>query len=155
MPSRASPARRWARWCRWRTPRCRKEQRVNTARYSGKALLVAVLALGGGAPRLTAQARPPTLPPALRTTIQRMVDSAQVPSVTVAVARNGAVLWEDAFGYADIEHQVAATPYTLYSLASISKPFTATAVMRLVEQGRVRLDEPVNSYLGSMRLTGM
>jgi len=123
-------------------------------RRRATTLAGAFLALGAATPDLGAQTQAATLPPALRAEVQRLVDSARVPSVTIAVARNGTVLWEDAFGYADLEHQVPATPTTLYSLASISKPFTATAVMRLVEQGRIRLDEPVNRYLGGMRLTG-
>lgn len=92
---------------------------------------------------------------ALRAEITRLLDSTGVASVSVAVARDGVVLWEEGFGYADLERHVAATPATLYSLASISKPFTATAVMQLVEQGRVQLDRPVDDYLGGIRLAGL
>jgi CubicO group peptidase (beta-lactamase class C family) len=91
----------------------------------------------------------------LQSEIRRLLDSAGVASVAVAVARDGIVLWEEGFGYADLERRIPATPTTLYSLASISKPFTATAVMQLVEQGRVQLDRPVDDYLGGMRLTGL
>lgn len=95
------------------------------------------------------------MPDSLRTVIRRLLDSAGVASVAVAVARDGVVLWEEGFGYADLERRIPATPNTLYSLASISKPFTATAVMQLAEQGRVDLDRPVDDYLGGMRLTGL
>jgi CubicO group peptidase (beta-lactamase class C family) len=54
---------------------------------------------------------------------------------------------------ADRERMVPATQHTMYSLASISKPITATALMKLVERGRIQLDRPVNEYLGAGRLT--
>jgi CubicO group peptidase (beta-lactamase class C family) len=76
-----------------------------------------------------------------------------LPSLAVAVAREGEILWEEGFGWADREGRVAATPHTLYSLASISKPITATAIALLAEQGRIDLDRPVNDYLGAAKLT--
>lgn len=91
----------------------------------------------------------------LRTTIRRMLDSTKVASVAVAVARDGVVLWEEGFGHADLARRVPATPTTLYSIASISKPMTATAVMQLVERGRVDLERPIDAYLGTMRVTGL
>ncbi len=78
-----------------------------------------------------------------------------LPSVSVAVARGGEVLWEEAFGWADREARWEATPHTMYSLASISKPITATAVMMLSERGAVDLDAPVNRYLGTGRVRGL
>ena len=69
-----------------------------------------------------------------------------VPSLAVAVSRRGELLWEEAFGWAQLGVQ-RATPDSLYSLASISKPITATALMILVERGLVDLDAPINRYL--------
>lgn len=69
------------------------------------------------------------------------------PSIAVAVARNGEVLWEEAFGWADRERRIPATVHTMYSLASVSKPLTATGLMILVERGEIDLDAPVNRYL--------
>ena len=74
------------------------------------------------------------------------------PSAAIAVAVQGRVVCEAAFGWADISKQIAATPSTMYSLASISKPFTATALMRLVEQKKVDLRRPANAYLGEGKL---
>jgi CubicO group peptidase (beta-lactamase class C family) len=62
------------------------------------------------------------------------------------------VLWEEGFGWADRKRRIAATPHTLYSLASISKPITATAVMILKERGLLNLDHPINDYLGKSKL---
>ena len=78
-----------------------------------------------------------------------------IPSVAVVVAKGGKVLWEEGFGWADRENQIPATAHTVYSLASISKPITATGLMMLVEERKVDLDAPVNQYLGRGKVTGL
>ncbi|HJU43051.1 MAG TPA: serine hydrolase domain-containing protein [Vicinamibacterales bacterium] len=88
----------------------------------------------------------------VRRVIQREMSERQVPSVAVAVARDGRIVWEEAFGWADRENRIAATPHTLYSLASISKPITATALMILKERGLIDLDRPINDYLGEAKI---
>ncbi|MBL8983409.1 MAG: beta-lactamase family protein [Gemmatimonadetes bacterium] len=89
---------------------------------------------------------------AARRTIDSLMAAHRLPSVAVAVARDGRVVWETAFGLADREKNIAATAQTAYSLASISKPFTATGLMKLVEKGRVSLDRPLNDYLGAAKV---
>jgi CubicO group peptidase (beta-lactamase class C family) len=91
----------------------------------------------------------------VRDTIRAVMARSDVPSVSVAVARGDSILWEESFGWADRERMVRATPNTMYSLASISKPMTATALMTLVERGKVDLDRPANDYLGTGKLTGL
>lgn len=88
-----------------------------------------------------------------RLLIKRQMAEHQVPSVAVAVARDGRIVWEEAFGWADRERRVPATPHTLYSLASISKPITATGLMVLKERGLLDLDKPINDYLGDAKIT--
>ncbi len=87
---------------------------------------------------------------------RRVIDSVmkadRIPSVAVAVAKGDRILWETGVGSANVERQLAATAYTPYSLASISKPFTATGIMVLVQQELVRLRAPVNHYLGGVRV---
>ncbi|MEQ8208001.1 MAG: serine hydrolase domain-containing protein, partial [Woeseia sp.] len=75
-------------------------------------------------------------------------------SLSIAVAKDGEILWEEGFGWADVENRTRATEHTTYSLASISKPITATALMTLVEAGKIDLDRPANDYLGTGKLTG-
>lgn len=75
-----------------------------------------------------------------------------IPSVVVAVAQDGKIVWEEGFGWADRERRIPATAHTLYSLASISKPITATGLMTLVQAGQIDLDRPANDYLGSAKL---
>src|SRR5688500_6707891 len=88
----------------------------------------------------------------VRSLIRREITERPVPSVSVAVARDGRIIWEEAFGWADRENRVEATPHTLYSLASISKPITATALMILKERGLIDLDRPINDYLGEAKI---
>ena len=117
------------------------------------ALVVAVSAqedrgsgtIGAGDPRFASA----------RAEIQRIVEAEKLPSAAIALARDGKIVWQEAFGWANREKRIAATPHTPYSLASISKPITATGLMRLVEQGTVDLDRPVNDFLGRGKLTGL
>jgi CubicO group peptidase (beta-lactamase class C family) len=82
---------------------------------------------------------------------QRIVDNS-TPSVSVAVAQHGKIIWEEGFGWANREERIPATENTMYSLASISKPITATALMTLVQAGKIDLDKPINDYLGDAKL---
>jgi len=88
----------------------------------------------------------------VRGTILQAVADGDVRSVSVAVAEDGKIIWEEAFGWADKENRIRATPHTMYRLGSISKPITATALMVLVEEGRVDLDQPIIEYLGGLSL---
>ncbi len=72
-----------------------------------------------------------------------------IPGMSVAVAVRGRVLWAAGFGLADLENHVPAKATTVYRLASISKPFTAVAVLQLVEQGKMDLEAPVEKYVPS------
>ncbi len=85
---------------------------------------------------------------------EQLAAQPNVASVAVAVAQRGQILWEEAFGWADRDRRVPATEHTVYSLASVSKPFTATALMALCEQGAVDLELPINRYLGAATLKG-
>lgn len=75
-----------------------------------------------------------------------------VEGVSVAVIRDGEIRWARAWGLADREGSKPATTETLFQAGSISKPVAAAAVLRLVEEGKLALDEPVNTYLTSWRL---
>jgi CubicO group peptidase (beta-lactamase class C family) len=104
-------------------------------------------------PAAAAAQRPQSDPFAgARAFIQRTVQENGIPSVAVAVAKDGGVIFAQGFGFADLDRRIPATPRTMYSLASISKPLTATALMRLVEQGRIDLDRPANEYLGGGKI---
>jgi CubicO group peptidase (beta-lactamase class C family) len=70
----------------------------------------------------------------------------RIPGFSAVVVKDQQVLWAKGYGFADIENRIPATPDTLYSIASLTKTFAATLIMRLVEQGKLDLDEPVSHY---------
>lgn len=88
----------------------------------------------------------------IRTSIRTQMQARNVPGMSVAVAKNGKIIWAEGFGWADLEGRVPATADTAYSLASISKTFTAVGLMTLVQAGKVDLDKPINDYLGNAKL---
>jgi len=67
--------------------------------------------------------------------------------ISILVAHKGKVLVAKGYGFADVEKQVVATEHTVYRLGSLSKQFTATATMQLVDRGLIRLDESIRTYL--------
>jgi len=70
-----------------------------------------------------------------------------IPAVSVAIAVGSKVRWANGFGIADLENFVPAKAATVYRLGSIAKPFTAVAVMQLVEKGKLDLNAPVQKYV--------
>lgn len=76
-----------------------------------------------------------------------------IPGLTVAVVRDGKIVKEQGYGLADMEASAPATPATVYMLASMSKQFTATGVMLLVQDGKVGLDDAVGKYLDGLPKT--
>jgi CubicO group peptidase (beta-lactamase class C family) len=70
----------------------------------------------------------------------------KIPGLSVALVVGGQLRWSNGYGLADVENNVPAKASTVYRLASVSKPITATALMQLVERGRIDLDAPVQKY---------
>jgi D-alanyl-D-alanine carboxypeptidase len=67
--------------------------------------------------------------------------------ISVGVARNGQVIIAKAYGLADVELDVPANKDTMFRIGSITKQFTAAAIMRFVEQGKISLDDDITKYL--------
>lgn len=74
------------------------------------------------------------------------LEASGTPSLQIAIARGGEIVYQGAFGYADLENQVRASNESRYRTASVAKWFTATAMMRLSESGKLDLDAPVSRY---------
>lgn len=70
----------------------------------------------------------------------------KIPGVAVAVILNGKVVKEKGYGLANVELNVPVTGETAFKIGSISKPLIAIGVMRLVEEGKIGLDDPVSKY---------
>mgnify|MGYP006143552967 FL=1 len=66
-----------------------------------------------------------------------------IPGGAVAVLRDGRLIYARGFGYADVENKTPVQPDALFRIASVSKPITAAAIMKLVEEGRLKLDDRV------------
>ncbi len=92
----------------------------------------------------SAHAKPQT---ALDAFIDTQRRGADIPGLAVALVEAGKVRFANAYGWADLARKRAATVDTVFPVASITKTLTAMGVMRLVEQGRLGLDEPVGPHL--------
>jgi len=94
------------------------------------------------------------LPPELSAKIDNLAVSALaksgVPSVSVAVVKDGQVVYLKAYGDARLEPKTAATTEMRYSIGSISKQFTATAILLLQEQGKLSLDDKVSKFIPNL-----
>jgi len=71
----------------------------------------------------------------------------KIPGLALAIVRDGKIVKAQGYGLANIELDVAVKPETIFQTGSVGKQFTATAVMMLVEDGKIRLDDPVGKYL--------
>ena len=99
-----------------------------------------------------AQARPATaaLLHRVDSLAKAFVAAGGTPSVAIAITRGGNTIVMGAWGKSDIEQNVTATPLSVYEIGSATKQFTAAAVMQLVEQGKVKLDESIATYLPTL-----
>src|SRR5258706_3454583 len=87
-------------------------------------------------------------------TVHKFMAANTIPGVSVAIVENGQNEWSGGFGMADLESSVPATSHTLYRLASISKPITATAAMLLWQRGKLDLDAAAQKYCPAFPLKG-
>ena len=85
--------------------------------------------------------------PALQAQLQAILDEMHVPGVSVAIVRKEGTEWVGAVGLANVERREAATADTLFRIGSTSKAFTALALLQLVEQGKLSLEDPVSRYV--------
>lgn len=82
---------------------------------------------------------------------QKLIDEFQVPGAMVAVAKNGELFYEKAFGYRDREEQWPVNLDTVFGIGSITKSFSCVAIMQLQEQGKLSVHDPVVTYLPEFR----
>ena len=107
------------------------------------------------APRPTADEPAPsnaTIGQAVRTVEQFITDTMQVlgaPGASICVVRDGQVVWSHASGFADLEQKVPVSAETRFRIGSVSKSLTSVAIGRLVQDGQLDLDSPVQRYAPS------
>jgi CubicO group peptidase (beta-lactamase class C family) len=78
--------------------------------------------------------------------VKQQMQARKVPAVSIVVLKNGEIVKAKGYGLANVEHQIAAKPETIYQSGSIGKQFTSTLVMMLVEEGKLVLDDKLSKY---------
>ncbi len=78
--------------------------------------------------------------------IETQMRALHIPGISLAVVRDGRIVKAKGYGLANIEANSAATPETVYEIGSMTKQFTAAAVMMLVEEGKVSLNDKITKY---------
>ena len=85
----------------------------------------------------------------LQKDIPVLLQKSSVPGLSIALIRNGKLVWTEGFGIADIRNKKPVTVNTVFEAASLSKPVFAYAILKLVDEGKLNLDTPLNKYLGN------
>lgn len=85
--------------------------------------------------------------PPLDDYVEAEMETEQIPGMSIAVVRDGAVVLEKGYGFANLEDSTPAGKDTVYRLASITKPFMTMVLMKMVEEQKLSLDDPVGKFL--------
>lgn len=87
----------------------------------------------------------------IRDYADRMMAEHGIPGLSLGLAEKGKVIFEEGFGYRDVEERLPVTPDTVFGIASITKSFTCAAVMMLAERGLLNIDDPVGKHIPELR----
>ena len=79
--------------------------------------------------------------------IQEKMAETKLPGLSIALVQGREVVWAKGFGFRDLEGGLPATPETLYAIGSVTKSFTALAILQLQERGKLSLDDPLEAHL--------
>jgi CubicO group peptidase (beta-lactamase class C family) len=85
----------------------------------------------------------------LEKNIPELLESSDVPGMSIALVKNGKLVWTKGFGVKNSETKEPVIQTTIFEAASLSKPVFAYAVLKLVDEGKIDLDVPLNKYLGN------
>lgn len=83
--------------------------------------------------------------------VLEIMDRHGIPGASLAIAKNGKLVFAKGFGFMNAAQNQATRPDTLFAVASISKPITALAILKLIEEGKLKLDDPVLPLLAHIR----
>lgn len=84
--------------------------------------------------------------------VTELMEKEKMPGVAIALSQNGKVIYERGFGVKDLETKEPITPETIFGIASITKSFTALAIMKLAEEGKLQVDDAVKMHLPKLHL---
>lgn len=79
--------------------------------------------------------------------LQKAITDENIPGATAIICKNGKIIYQKAFGYADVPGKIPMKTDNIFRIASMSKAITSTAVMMLWEQGKLMLDDPISRYI--------
>ena len=113
---------------------------MNLKRLSVVVILLLVI------PTTAAYSQTAETPAAVSEYVKSEMQRQHIPGLSLIVIKGGKVVFAEGYGLANVELQVASKPETVYQSGSVGKQFTATAVMMLVEEGKIRLDDPLTKY---------
>jgi CubicO group peptidase (beta-lactamase class C family) len=116
--------------------------RRTIAAFLGAVLLLAAGAFAQQGPAFT----PFGIIPVLDTYLDALRQQAGIPGMSAALVRDGSIVWERGYGYANVTSRVRATPDTPYLISNLSEMFAAALLLQCVEQKRIDLDAPVRRY---------
>lgn len=83
----------------------------------------------------------------VETELPQLLTASNLPSFSACIVKDDTIVWSEFYGYSNKDNGTAADEETMYHIASISKLFIVTSIMQLEEQGKINLDEDVNTYL--------
>jgi CubicO group peptidase (beta-lactamase class C family) len=115
---------------------------AQSARLHGQKEMVELLARKGADTRATI----PTAEQLVEALFSSLIKP-EAPGAAVLVAQNGRILFEKGYGAASVEHQVPATPKTKFRIGSITKQFTAAAILKLQEQGKLSVNDKLSRFI--------
>ena len=128
--------------------RCEELMRVHVRSFSLASLYLGIVGCGGGS-----SSSPPSgaQPVALGSTIDSLENTAMLqqgqPGMIIALAKNGPVLYVKAYGVSNLATNLPTQTNTIFEIGSITKQFTAALIMKLQEQGKLQVDDPLDKYL--------
>lgn len=113
--------------------------KINLKRFKSLFCLFTAVSLSTGAMAQSAS---------FESDLKKITDKYEAVGLAIVVVKNGRPVYEKAFGYKDLETKAPLTTNDLFRIASISKSFSSTAIMQLVEKGKVSLDDDISDLVG-------
>lgn len=120
---------------------------LQNTRFVRTARSLALLSLLLGISGLRAAESPADLDAQVDAICEKEIREGPTAGISVAIAEGDKILLAKGYGFADVENEIPATEHTVYRLGSVTKQFTAAAIMQLVEKGKVSLDDPITKFL--------
>lgn len=120
------------------------------AMFIGIVLLFATTCVSAAGQSHRSDTAMPGLSAKFDTYIKAQMRRQQIPGVSFAALRNGKIVLLRSYGFSNVEHQVPVKPQTIFQSGSMGKQFTATAVMILVEEGKLALADKISKYLNDL-----